>query len=437
MERKLYQKLINWKENNIESPLMVIGASKIGKTYTIKEFCKKEFKNYVYINLFEEENIIELFKQKISITEKVKLLKLILKNSKNIEVDFEKDVIFIDEIQESEELISSLKYFNEADIPYKIICAGSLLGVKLNRMQKAFPVGKVEMINMYPMDFEEFLIATSGKESVELIKEHYEKNEPIFEGVHNELLMLYRIYLCTGGMPASVNNILMNEKDIMKYDKSILENIIEGYLKDMKKYVKDATETIRITDIYNSIPIQIGNKSNKFQYSKVKNGARSKNYETALQWLLSSNLVSKICLLKSPQIPAEVYKDEEFFKLYVSDVGILMSLLNINLESIILNQDFLYKGEIAENYVLQQLVDNFKKIYYWKNSNTAEVDFIINNKDGLIPIEVKAGENVMSKSLNIYIKQYNPKYAIRISAKNFGYANNIKSVPLYAAFCIK
>lgn len=437
MERKLYQELIKWKENNIEIPLMVIGAMRVGKTYTIKEFCQKEFKNYVYINLFDEENIIELFKQKISITDKIKMLRLILKNSKNIEVDFEKDVIFIDEIQESEELISSLKYFNEADIPYKIICAGSLLGVKLNRMQKAFPVGKVEMINMYPMDFEEFLLATSCKESVELIKEHYKSNEPLFEGMHNELLMLYRLYLCTGGMPASVTNILMNEKDIIKYDKSILENIIEGYLKDMKKYVKDATETIRITDIYKSIPVQIGNKSNKFQYNKVKNGARSKNYETALQWLLSSKLVSKICLLKSPQIPAEVYKDEDFFKLYVNDVGILMSLLNMNLEAIILNQDFLYKGEIAENYVLQQLVNNFKKIYYWKNSNTAEVDFIINNKDGLIPIEVKAGENVMSKSLNIYMKQYNPKYAIRVSAKNFGYANNIKSVPLYAAFCIK
>lgn len=375
--------------------------------------------------------------KKISIAQKIKMLKVIIKNSRNREIDFEKDVIFFYEIQEREELISSLKYFNESDVPYKIICAGSLLGVKLNRMEKAFPVGKVEMIYMYPMDFEEFLIASSGKESVELIKEHYDNNEPIFDIMHNELMSLYRIYLCTGGMPASVQNILANDKDILKYNRNILENIIDGYLKYMKKYVKDATETIRIADIYKSIPIQIGNKSNKFQYNKLKNGARSKNYEIALEWLLSSNMISKICLLKTPQIPAEAYKDEEFFKLYVSDVGILMSLLNIKLETIILNQEFIYKGEIAENYVLQQLIYNFKNVYYWKNSNTAKVDFIVNTKDGLIPIEVKAGEKVMSKSFNIYVNQYKPKYAIRISGKNFGFENGIKSVPLYAAFCVK
>lgn len=437
MERKLYNKLINWKNNNISMPLMVIGARQVGKTYTIKEFCQNEFSNYVYINLFEEENIVELFKQKISIVEKIKMLKVIIKSSRNIEIDFDNDVIFFDEIQESEELISALKYFNESDVSYKIICAGSLLGVKLNRMEKAFPVGKVEMIYMYPMDFEEFLLASSGKECVELIKDHYNNNEPLLEVMHNELMALYRLYLCIGGMPESIKNILVNDKDILKYNRNILENIIDGYLKDMKKYVKDATETIRISDIYKSIPTQIGNKSNKFQYNKVRNGARSKNYETALEWLLSSNMVSKICLLKTPKIPAEAYKDEDFFKLYVSDVGVLMSLLNISLEAIILNQDFLYKGEITENYVLQQLISNFKNVYYWKNSNTAEVDFVINTRDGLIPIEVKAGEKVMSKSLNIYVKQYTPKYAIRISGKNFGFENGIKSVPLYAAFCIK
>lgn len=437
MERKLYKNLIDWKENNITMPLMIIGARQVGKTYTIKEFCEKEFQNYVYINLFEEENIVELFKQKISITEKIKLLKIIIKDSKKIDIDFENTLIFFDEIQESEEIISALKYFNESETPYKIICAGSLLGVKLNRMEKSFPVGKVDMLNMYPMDFEEFLIASMGKEIVEIIQEHYNNNEPIVDIMHNELISLYRLYLCTGGMPASVENILSNNKDILKYNTNILKNIIKGYLNDMKKYVKDSTETVRITNIYTSIPSQIGNKSSKFQYSKVRSGARSKNYETALQWLLSSKLVSKICMLKSIQIPPEVYKDEETFKLFLSDVGILMSLLDINFEDIILDKDILYKGDIAENYVLQQLNVNFENVYYWKNSNTAEVDFIVNTKDGLIPIEVKASNNVSSKSLKMYANQYNPKYAIRISTKNFGFANGIKSVPLYATFCIK
>lgn len=437
MERKLYKRLLEWKETNIEMPLMIIGARQVGKTYTIKEFCENEFKNYVYINLFDDENIVELFKQKISITEKIQLLKIIIKNSKNIEIDFENTLIFFDEIQESEELISALKYFNESETPYKIICAGSLLGVKLNRMEKSFPVGKVDMIDMYPMDFEEFLIASIGKEITQLIREHYKNNEPLVEIMHNDLISLYRLYLCTGGMPASVKNILSNNKDILKYNQNILKNIIKGYLNDMKKYVKDATETVRIANIYNSIPSQIGNKSNKFQYSKVRSGARSKNYETALHWLLSSKLVSKVCLLNSVRIPPEVYKDEETFKLYLSDVGILMSLLNINFEDIILDKNILYKGDIAENYVLQQLNINFENIYYWKNSNTAEVDFIINTKDGLIPIEVKANSNVTSKSLKMYIEQYKPTYAIRVSTKNFGFANGIKSVPLYATFCIE
>ena len=437
MERKIYASLLEWKNSHMKMPLMVIGARQVGKTYIIKEFCKKEFKDYVYINLFDEEQIVEIFKQKISITEKLKLLKVVIKNSSGKSIDFENTLIFFDEVQESEEIISALKYFNEADIEYKIICAGSLLGVKLNRMTKAFPVGKVDIINMYPMDFEEFLMASMGKEIIDTIQECYDNDEPMIDIMHNELIALYRLYLCTGGMPASVENILLNDKDILKYNRNILKNIIKGYLNDMKKYVKDATETVRISNIYNSIPAQIGNKSNKFQYSKVRSGARSKNYETALHWLLASKLVTKICSLKSVQIPPEVYKDDEVFKLYLSDVGILMSILNINFEEIILDKDILYKGDIAENYVLQQLTMRFENVYYWKNSNTAEVDFIINTKDGLIPIEVKAGDNVSSKSLKIYMNQYKPNYAIRLSTKNFGVANGIKSVPLYATFCIK
>ena len=409
----------------------------MGKTYIIKEFCKNEFEKYVYINLFDSENIVELFEQKISITEKIKMLKMIIKNEQNIDIDFENTIIFFDEVQESEEIISSLKYFNESEIPYKIICAGSLLGVKLKRMVKAFPVGKVDMINMNPMDFEEFLTETMGQDIIDTLKEHYKTNTPIVDVMHNELLSLYRLYLCVGGMPSAINNILSVDKDILKYNKKILKNIINGYLNDMKKYVKDATETVRIEHIYHSIPTQIGNKSNKFQYSKVRSGARSKNYETALQWLLSSKLVNRVCLLKTPQTPPEAFKNEEVFKLYLSDVGILNSILNIDFDNIILDKEFIYKGDIAENYVLQQLNMNFENIYYWKNNNTAEVDFIIQNNDGLIPIEVKAGDSVKSKSLNMYMKQYKPEYGIRLCTKNFGFANGIKTIPLYAVFLIR
>lgn len=437
MERNIYKKLLEWKKNEIEIPLMIIGARQVGKTYIIKEFCKKEFDRYVYINLLENAELVEIFQRKISIFEKIQLLKAVIKDTQNVDIDFSNTVIFFDEVQESEELISSLKHFNESDIPYKIICAGSLLGVKLKRFHSSFPVGKVRMINMYSMNFEEFLISLLGKDIIDILKEHYEKDEPLVDVMHDKLMFLYRLYLCVGGMPSSINNIIELDKDISKYNKFIIKDIISGYLNDMKKYVTDSTETIRIEHIYKSIPSQIGNKSNKFQFSKVHSGARAKNYETAMQWLLSSNLISKVCLLKTPQIPPEAFKNNEIFKLYLSDVGILNSFLNINFEQIILNREFIYKGEITENYVEHELSMNFDNIYYWKNNNTAEVDFIIYNNDGIIPIEVKAGDTVRSKSLNMYIQQYKPKYAIRISSKNFGFSNNIKSVPLYAAFLIK
>ena len=255
--------------------------------------------------------------------------------------------------------------------------------------------------------------------------------------MHDKLLALYRLYLCIGGMPESVKNIIEVEKDILKYNKNIIKNIIKGYLSDMKKYVTDATETVRIEQIYNSIPNQIGNKSNKFQYSSVHKGARSKNYETALSWLLSSKLVNKICMLPSPQIPPNAFKDDEIFKLYIGDVGILNSLLDINFEDIILYKEFIYKGDITENYINQQLNVNFENIYYWQSTNTAEVDFIIYNNDGIIPIEVKAGDSVKAKSLQVYMKRYNPKYGIKICTKNFGFSNGVKTIPLYAAFLIK
>lgn len=437
MKRKIYGELKKWKEKGMKKPLMIIGARQVGKTYIIRKFCEKEYPQYVYINLFENEDIVKLFAKEISMLEKVRTFKIMIKDSQGIDIDFEKTIIFFDEVQESEEIISSLKYFNESEVGYKIICAGSLLGVKLKRMKKSFPVGKVDMINMYPMDFEEFLMATLGNDIIDIIGEHYTNNEPIIEELHYKLMSLYRLYLCVGGMPEAVEDLINNDKDILKIDRSIVKNILNGYFNDMKKYVKDATESVRIEQIYRSIPSQIGNVSNKFQYSSIRTGARSKNYETALQWLLSSSLINKVCMLKSPQIPPNAYKDEEVFKLYLGDVGILNSLLNINFEDIILDKDFIYKGEITKNYINQQLNINFEDIYYWKSHNTAEVDFLIYNKDGIIPIEVKAGDGVQSKSLKVYMQRYNAKYGIKICAKNFGYANNIKTIPLYAAFLIK
>lgn len=299
MKRKIYKELLEWKNTNMQKPLMIIGARQIGKTYIIKEFCQNEFKQYIYINLLEHSEIIKIFKQEINTTEKFNRMKIYL----DIDIDIENTIIFFDEIQESEELISSLKYFNESEEPFKIICAGSLLGVKLKRMHTSFPVGKVKMLNMYPMDFEEFLIANESKGLIEEIEKCYNSNAPMDSVLHEKALNLYRLYLCVGGMPEAIKNLIDNSKDILKFDKSIIENIIMSYLNDMNKYVQNKAESIKIETIYKSIPSQLGNKSNKFQYGKISSNARKREYETALDWLLSSTMVHKCTILNKVEIP--------------------------------------------------------------------------------------------------------------------------------------
>ena len=432
MYRKIYQELLNWKNSSIEKPLMIIGARQIGKTYIIDEFCKKEFKEYIYINLLEQTEIIKIFKEEINTAEKFNRMKIYLDK----DIDLENTIIFFDEVQESEEIISALKYFNESQKPFKIICAGSLLGVKLKRMHSSFPVGKVKMLNMYPMDFEEFLIANGSKSLVDEIKKCYIESTPMDLVLHGKALNLYRLYLCVGGMPEAVKNIIANEKDILKFDKTIIEDIYQSYLNDMNKYVSNKFEASKIEIIYKSIPSQLGNMSNKFQYGKISSNARKRDYETALNWLLSSTMIHKCSILKKPEIPPLGFIIDDHFKLYLSDVGILVNMLQVKYNDIILDNLLQYKGIIAENYVATQLVEKNIPLIYWESGNQAEVDFILYNDDGIIPVEVKANDNVGSQSLNVYMKRYQPKYAIRISTKNFGFSNNIKSIPLYATFCI-
>ena len=436
MKRKIYDKLLKWKNNadNVK-PLMVLGVRQSGKTYIINEFCKNEYSNYVYVNLFENTNVIELYNSNLTSIEKFNRLKLLL------DFDFEKEdtILFIDEIQESEKLISELKYFQENHNNVRIICAGSLLDVKLKRSKFSFPVGKVKMLNMYPMDFEEFLVAMNQEMLIDLIKDCYKNNKQITSPIHEKALNLYRIYLITGGMPESVNNMVKTNGDYIKYDKTILTDIVSSYFKDMDKYVTNESEALRINRVYDSLPSQLSNISNKFQYSNVSKDARAREYATAIDWLEASNMVLRCKAIKTPEIPLEGFVDVDTFKLYLSDVGILNNILKLNIEDILSDNISLYKGVIAENFVANQLVCNGFDLYYYRSNNTSEVDFLLYTKDGIIPVEVKAGNATQSKSLKLYIEKYKPKYAIRISTKDFGYdpKTNIKSIPLYATFLIK
>ena len=436
MKRKIYNDLLEWKNNKVNvKPLMILGVRQSGKTYIINEFCKNEYKNYKYINLFEQDNVIELYNSNLTSDEKFNRLKILL----NFDLEKEDTILFIDEIQESEKLISELKYFCEKHNTVRIICAGSLLGVKLKRAKFSFPVGKVKMLNMYPMDFEEFLIAMNQELLIDCIKDCFDNNKQISTPVHEKALELYRMYLITGGMPESVYNMVQTNGDYIKYDKSILKDILSSYFKDMDKYVTNESEALRIGRLYNSLPSQLSNISKKFQYSNISKDARAREYATSLDWLEASSMVLRCKCVKNPEIPLEGFVDVDTFKLYLSDVGILNSILKLSIEDILFDNISLYKGIIAENYVANQFVCNGHELYYWKNTNESEVDFLLYTKDGIIPVEVKASDKTQSKSLKIYNDIYKPKYSIRISSKEFGYNpdTKIKSIPLYATFLIK
>ncbi len=436
MRRKIYNKLLEWKNNDEnKKPLMVLGVRQCGKTYVIKDFCKNEFENVCVINLLERDDIIELFGRSINSEEKYNILKTML----NYDIEDENTVLFIDEIQESEDLISQLKFFCENHNNVNIICAGSLLGVKLKRLKKSFPVGKVWMIDMFPMDFEEFLVANNREKFVDLLKDCFDNNKFLGSPLHEELLRYYRIYLLTGGMPEAIQNIVDANLDYVKYDIKILKNILASYYKDMRNHVKNEAEALKIERVYRTLPSQLMNASKKFQISNVDENGKMERYETAIDWLIGSNMIIKCECVSLPEIPLKGFVDNETFKFYLSDVGILCTILGLSVRDIVTDNISLYKGIIAENFVANQLLCNGFDLFYWKNTATAEVDFLLYTADGVIPVEVKAGENTQSKSLKVYMEKYNAKYAIRISTKDFGYdpKTKIKSVPLYATFLIK
>ena len=429
MYRKIEEELTKWKDN-FKMPLMLVGARQTGKTYILEEFCKKSFDNYVYINLDREENIGEIFKETIDpdkIIEKIEIIK-------NVVINPTDTVIFLDEIQVSERAITSLKYFCESNKPYKIVCAGSLLGVKINRFNSSFPVGKVSIKYLYPMDFLEFLIALGENKLIDEIRRHYISNDAMMNPIHDKAIDLYKKYLVLGGMPALINNFITNDCNISHVDFSLQEQIITSYLADMNKYTENS-EGIKNSQIYNAIPKELARVNNTFKYSIVDKDARRIRYKSSLDWLLSSNMILKCDLTEKNESPLKAFVNSDKFKIYLSDTGLLRSLSNLDYSEILLDKNEMYKGVLTENYIACELYPKSKELYYY-TFDKYEIDFLIKIDGDIIPVEVKSGRRTNSKSLNEYIKKYNPKYSIRISSKNFGMENNIKSIPLYAVFCI-
>ena len=284
------------------------------------------------------------------------------------------------------------------------------------------------------MDFEEYLMAIGEQKLIDEIKKHYISNEPMLSPIHEKALDLYKKYLILGGMPTIINNFIDNEYKISNVNFELQDYIIATYLADMNKYTEN-TESIKNSKIYNSIPKELARVNNVFKYSIVDKDARKIRYESSLDWLLASNMVLKCDLTEKNKSPLKAFVNSDKFKIYLSDSGLLSSLSNLDYSEILLDKNEMYKGVLTENYIACEFYSKFRELYYY-NFDKYEIEFLLKIKEDIIPIEVKTGRRTNSKSLNEYIKKYNPKYSIRISLKNFGFENNIKSVPLYAVFCI-
>ena len=406
----------------------------MGKTYAILEFGKKNYDNVAYFNFQTNTALSATFDENISPA----YLLPILEHISGQTITKSRTLIVFDEIQLCERAVTSLKYFCEEAPEYHVIAAGSLLGVAVNREKFAFPVGKVDRYTMYPMDMEEFLLAMGEEDLVKRIHACYTTNEPMPAALHQAGLNLYRQYLAIGGMPEAVARFI----DTQDYTqvRHVQETVQMDYLDDMSKYQESANEIKKTRLTYGTVAVQLSKKNTRFQYKILKTGARAAEYENAIEWLVSANLIFRVYRAEQITKPLDNYKDIDDFKVYLSDMGLLCAQKDIRAEDIRFMEEELtdFKGGMTENYVGVQLIRSGFKTYFWRNEKgTQEVDFIVSLQGRLTPIEVKSGGRVGAASLREYVKRFAPVYSIRISEKNFGYENEIKSVPLYAVFCIR
>ena len=431
MKRKIMSYLKSWKDNPHRKPLILQGARQVGKTYSLLEFGRTCYENVAYFNFESNPKLSSVFEGNITPDYLIPLLSHISGQT----IISKKTLIIFDEVQKCERALTSLKYFCEEAPEYHIAVAGSLLGVAVNREEYSFPVGKVDIKTMYPMDMEEFMLALGKDDLVKRIKECFNTNTPMPEILHEESMNLYRQYLVVGGMPECVMKYAETKDYILiRHTQNM---ILEGYLDDMSKYNnKNEIKKTRLT--YDNITVQLSKKNTRFQYKLIKKGARAAEFENAVEWLALSGIVSQVYRVEQIKKPLENYRDIDAFKIYVSDVGLLCAKKDLLAQDVLYMSDELndFKGGMAENYVNSQLIIGGHKAYYWMSKRGAEVDFIIQTGSDIIPIEVKSADNTKAKSLNMYIQANSPKYAIKISARNFGLETGKKTVPLYATFCI-
>ena len=429
MERLLLKELKEWKEKPSRKPLILQGARQVGKTWLLKEFGKCCFDDVCYVNFERTSPINDVFNG--DLTPERLITQLSLLSGKKIEP--EKTLVIFDEVQEVPRALTSLKYFAEEAPEYAVCCAGSLLGIALHS-GTSFPVGKVDFLTLYPLSFQEFLIAHGEQPAVEQIM-HGNLDTT---AINDRLTMHLKNYFVIGGMPAAVQQ-WVESKDYFSVEK-IQQQLLNAYMSDFSKHAPSGI-VAKIRYVWQSIPNQLAKENKKFVFGLVREGARAREYEDALMWLSDTGIIKRVYKVTKPDIPLKAYEDLHTFKIYLHDVGLLRLHSGVN-ASVILEGSRIFeefKGALTEQYVLQELsvYPDLYANHYWASSATAEVDFIMQHKLRIYPVEAKAGLNVKAKSLKVFIDLHKPNYAVRTSLRPFRIDGSIINIPLYQLFAIK
>lgn len=424
MKRKIYNQLLKWKEDKDRKPLILLGARQVGKTWIMQHFGKEEYKKVAYVNCDDEPRMKQLFELDYNIER----ILLTLQAITGIKVTPGDTLIILDEIQETPRALHSLKYFCEKAPGYHVMVAGSLLGVTLGKGE-SFPVGKVDMLSMYPMDYEEFLEATGNEGWLEVL---HSKDWDLIEMMMPKMIELLRQYYYVGGMPGVVSKFIENAN--LQQVRTLQQKILEAYRRDISKHTSE-TESARIRQVLDSLPAQLAKENKKFIYGAIRKGARAKDFEIAIQWLLDAGIIYKVNRIKEPKVPIKFYEDFDAFKLFMLDCGLLACMVDAPADQMLIGNNIFteFKGALTEQYVMQQLKVLGLSPYYWSNAKTpAEIDFIIQKGSRVIPIEVKAEENVRARSLSQFIKDNPQLKGLRISMKGYVNQDWMENIPLIA-----
>lgn len=424
MYRYAMENLREWKNRKNRKPLIIEGARQVGKTWLMKEFGRQEYTNTVYINFDSNSRMTELFSADLDITRILRGIEIYTGKK----INSEDTLIIFDEVQEVPKALSSLKYFYEDAPEYHVICAGSLLGIALHG-GTSFPVGKVEFMKLFPMSFREFLTATGKEQYVELLEQKDHQMISSFKQIYIDAL---KEYYYVGGMPEAV--LSYSQAHDLEDVRNIQNMILAAYEQDFSKHAP-VSIVPKIRMVWNSIPSQLAKENRKFIYGLLRKGARAKDYETAIMWLIDCGLIHKVSRITTPNLPLKAYEDLKAFKLYLVDIGLLGALAGLK-QSALLDGNGMFvefKGALTEQYVLQQLVtDPDIGIYYYTNDRgNCEIDFLIDDGNKVIPLEVKAELNLKAKSLKTYREKYSPKVAVRTSMADYKENDGLVDMPLY------